>query len=499
MMDTAFRITTSAEPSRQNFSAADCSKLLASFSQLEANADISAVNYRSNFESIQLTNGDFVCYNGIYAPVVLNQPAYELAACFHRAQPLLNVVQALDRRGFDTESLVAVLAELISLGLLAPGNQTRYELLESRANLCAWIHVTDNCNLRCNYCYLPHRNVSMTLEVGQAAIDATFRSAKRQNFQHIQLKYAGGEAMLDFALIRDLQQYAMELAARESIVISGVVLSNGTLLTEEIITNMLQLKLQLTISLDGLEMYHNRQRKFAGGKGSYHQVITAIDFAVDKGLLPTIAITVSEQNVEGLPDLTTWLLERDLPFKLSLYRENIRSKPYPELRLDEEHIIAGMRKVFRVIEANLPRRCLLDALVDRADLSGPQLRSCGAGQNYLVFDHKGQVSKCQMQMDLPVSNSEAPDPLAMVQAASMGVKNPTVDERSDCRSCEWKYWCGGGCSFLTFQTTGRHDVKSPNCHIYKALYPEVVHLEGLRLQKYGQESVYLPTPYLQTS
>jgi hypothetical protein len=38
---------------------------------------------------------------------------------------------------------------------------------------------------------------------------------------------------------------------------------------------------------------------------------------------------------------------------------------------------------------------------------------------------------------------------------------------------------------LTFRENSRYNTKSPNCKIYKALYPEVVRLEGLRLLKYA--------------
>jgi type II secretory pathway component PulL len=34
-----------------------------------------------------------------------------------------------------------------------------------------------------------------------------------------------------------------------------------------------------------------------------------------------------------------------------------------------------------------------------------------------------------------------------------------------------------------FRATGRYDAKSPNCYIYKALFPEIMRLEGLRLLK----------------
>ena len=41
----------------------------------------------------------------------------------------------------------------------------------------------------------------------------------------------------------------------------------------------------------------------------------------------------------------------------------------------------------------------------------------------------------------------------------------------------------------TFKATGRYDIKSPNCNIYKAIYPQALRLEGLRLLKYATPGV----------
>ena len=76
------------------------------------------------------------------------------------------------------------------------------------------------------------------------------------------------------------------------------------------------------------------------------------------------------------------------------------------------------------------------------------------------------------------------DPLSLVRADTVGIQNVPVDEKEGCRTCEWRYWCAGGCPLATFRATGRYDVRSPNCNIYKALFPVAVRLEGLRLLKY---------------
>jgi uncharacterized protein len=258
-------------------------------------------------------------------------------------------------------------------------------------------------------------------------------------------------------------------------------------LTKQITETMKSLGLRLMISLDGLGAFHDRQRCYADGRGSFANVEQAIDLALKHKLIPDISITVTARNAEGLPELIAWILARDLPFSLNFYRENDFSATHNGLKLAEEKIIIGMLAAFKVIETNLPRRSLLASLVDRANLSVPHLHTCGAGHSYLVFDHLGQIAKCQMQIDQPVTTAQAADPLAIIRDDKITVQNISVKEKEGCRDCEWKYWCTGGCPLATYRATGRYDVKSPNCNIYKSLYPEAVRLEGLRLLKYIDE------------
>jgi uncharacterized protein len=72
----------------------------------------------------------------------------------------------------------------------------------------------------------------------------------------------------------------------------------------------------------------------------------------------------------------------------------------------------------------------------------------------------------------------------LIRNDSTGVRNLPVEEKEGCQSCLWRYWCTGGCPTLTYQVTGRYDVKSPNCNIYQALFPAALHLEAQRLLTY---------------
>jgi uncharacterized protein len=174
-----------------------------------------------------------------------------------------------------------------------------------------------------------------------------------------------------------------------------------------------------------------------------------------------------------------------LPFSLNFYRETECSASRRDLVSGERRIIAGMKAAYRVVEANLPRRSLMGSLLDRASLAGPHHHTCAAGRNYLVIDHHGQVAKCQMDMEHPATDIHAADPLAAIRAESLRFQNVDVDQKAGCRDCTWRYGCTGGCPLQTWRATGRSDVQSPHCSIYKALFPDVLRLEGLRLLKYA--------------
>ncbi|MBI1794012.1 MAG: SPASM domain-containing protein [Chloroflexi bacterium] len=402
------------------------------------------------------------------------------------AMSILNSFQST--RSVRLEDPQNVVGKMIKAGLLerVDGDITQICAAPPQI-LSAWIHVTDRCNLRCSYCYLPHVREDMSLETGRAAIDAIFRSAVIHDYRQIKIKYAGGEPLLRFSLIEELHEYANRLAGEHDVALDDVVLSNGTLLTPAIAQTLKTRNIRLMISLDGLGQYHDSQRSYAGGHGTFDDVVEAVMLALDCDVIPHISVTISSRTADGLPKLMSWMLKYDLPFSLNFYRENELSASNIDMRMDEEKIIAGMLAAFKIIESDLPKRNLLPSLVDRANLSSPHSHTCGVGQNYLVFDQNGQVAKCQMHIRKPITDVHVADPLAVIRADQIGVQNLPVQEKEGCRTCEWKNWCAGGCPITTHRATGRYDVKSPNCNIYKTLYPEALRLEGLRLLKYQDD------------
>jgi uncharacterized protein len=370
--------------------------------------------------------------------------------------------------------------QLFALGLLSDGDGGIPAPDEPEA-LVAWLHMTNACNLHCSYCYIQKSGEAMSAATAQAAIDAVIRSALRHGYPMIALKYAGGEASLRMDLVEQTQRYAQEQAERHGLALQAGLLSNGTALTPRKLARIASLGLRLMISLDGLGADNDATRPAVGGTGSSGAIMAGIERAIAAGVIPDIAITVTGASVDGLPALLGWLLDRDLPFSISFYRDHSAGGTGDALRADEQRLIAGMRRAYAVIARRPPRWSLTAGLLDRADLSQAHRRACAVGESYLVIDQHGQVAKCQMTLDQPISHVRADDPLGVIRLDQVGVRNLAAEEKEDCRSCDWRYWCAGGCAVATYRATGRYNVRSPNCNIYQSLYPDVLRLEGLRL------------------
>jgi uncharacterized protein len=191
-----------------------------------------------------------------------------------------------------------------------------------------------------------------------------------------------------------------------------------------------------------------------------------------------------------LIDLVEYLLDKNLRFTFSYYRDNDCSANLQDLQYTEERMIATMRAVFEVIAQRLPKQPLINSLLDKASLNMPHLHTCAVGRNYLVIDQHGGVAKCQADIKHTVTTIDANDPLQAIRDDCHGIQGLSVEDKEGCRECEWRYWCTGGCPLLTHRITGRYDVKSPNCNIYKALFPEVLRLEALRLLKHTSPIIF---------
>ena len=186
----------------------------------------------------------------------------------------------------------------------------------------------------------------------------------------------------------------------------------------------------------------------------------------------------------AVADVVRFALARDLTFSLNFFRDNDCQATLPDLQYEEKEMVAGLLEAFAVIEGMLP--------VERARL-GPRPRPAArpaptflrSGRRLRRRRPEPQIAQCHMDLGTTLGDIRTTDPVRAVRSGSAPIRNLLVDDKEGCRTCSWRNWCAGGCAVATFRATGRFDVRSPNCGIYKAIYPEALRLEGRRLLAYA--------------
>lgn len=164
------------------------------------------------------------------------------------------------------------------------------------------LEVTEECNLRCKYCFntighsvRKHSSIQMTKDIAKKGVDFYFDvytkcfsrilPEKRNDILKTgapNLSWWGGEPLLNWELIKYTFNYFENLPwekyyiPKKSIVYSLV--TNLTFVNKEMLDFLVENNVFLMISLDGSKDEHDLYRLQVNGKGSFDKVIENLDF-----------------------------------------------------------------------------------------------------------------------------------------------------------------------------------------------------------------------------
>ena len=156
------------------------------------------------------------------------------------------------------------------------------------------LQITDRCNLRCRHCYIGeglHQDLSK--ERIQRGLE------EFEEIQGLRLLLSGGEPLLhpDFWEINDaLRNYAFR----------SVLLSNGTLINEEVAKRLRVHEVQ--ISLDGMKEGHESLR----GKGTFEKSMRAIDHLQGANIRVSVATMIHRRNLSEFDQLASLLQSKNV-------------------------------------------------------------------------------------------------------------------------------------------------------------------------------------------
>ena len=147
--------------------------------------------------------------------------------------------------------------------------------------------ITEDCNLQCAYCSYSgiyeyervHNRKSMPFLVAKKSLDYFitkhfFRIRRINPTKRIVIGFYGGEPLLEFDLIKKVMMYCSD--KYPDLEIMWNLTTNGTLLSREVVRFLVENNVFVSVSLDGPEEEHDRNRIYKGGKGSFDEVFEGI-------------------------------------------------------------------------------------------------------------------------------------------------------------------------------------------------------------------------------
>ena len=180
--------------------------------------------------------------------------------------------------------------------------------------------VTEDCNLRCKYCYITHKasNKKMNFSVAKKFIDYVLNSEMIK--QHaVTLDFIGGEPLLEIELIDKicdyfkLKTYEMGISWYWNYRIS--ICTNGVNYLDKRIQKFIsknKSKLSMTITIDGTKAKHDLQRVFPDGTGSYDVVKKNVDVWKNQFYAST-KVTFASADLKYLKDSIIELWQEGIP------------------------------------------------------------------------------------------------------------------------------------------------------------------------------------------
>lgn len=344
--------------------------------------------------------------------------------------------------------------------------------------------VTEDCNLRCTYCYQICKSAAvLSLDTAKAFIDCLYEANKDESEKHniaAVLNFVGGEPFLQVQLIDQIMEYWMEKGVElrhpwaRNFMIS--IATNGTLVFDPLVRAFIRKwknKLSVSVSLDGNKDLHDACRVYANGKGSYDDALEAVQFV--RSVLGDIAtkMTFAPENIHFMYDALVNLMNLDynvihanVVFEEGWTIEHARTE-YQQLKLTAAYMIGSDKEETLISIFN-------DSFFQPMPEDDTQ-NWCGGDGRMIAVNHTGKIYPCLRYMESSLGNKVAPITCGDTEngvdlSLLAGMRQITRQSQSEqrCLDCPVASGCSW-CTAFNYQTFGTINKRATYiCEMHKA-------------------------------
>ncbi len=324
------------------------------------------------------------------------------------------------------------------------------------------IVLTEECNLRCVYCYQDTRRQRGVME------EATAREAVERALtiddgsSYVVIELIGGEVTLYWKEVVDLVEWTYANRGRWPKSWSFFMDTNGTLLDDDMKAWLRERSwyVKVGVSLDGARRAHNLNRN-----NSFDRIAPHIDFFAELWPDQTAKMTISPNTLPFIAEGILSLMARGLQVAANLPVEDIWGPPDEKAR----HVQVFREEVEKLVAVfadrpelpipsivNLPLQIIFSEEVDRP--------WCGSGRNMSAVDPDGTILPCNRYGRMSFDRKLVDQPIkASTPLCTTCLFKPA------CQTCEAHNWQVNGnpnartrfhCEFTKLQVWGTAQIQA---------------------------------------
>lgn len=389
----------------------------------------------------------------------------------------LSIKDLSKKYGVDLQEMIESFKNLKLRSIIEGGNFITKESTIDK--LDCWVHITNDCNLRCTYCYIHKNRIDMSLELAYELVDKMINSCKERNIKNLQLRFAGGEPLLRLDLIKKIISYANTL--EPNIKKNYIILTNATLITNSIASYLFENNVNVSVSLDGIGHNNDKTRIFSDGTGSFKKTMKGIETLKRHGINPKIMIVVSSTNLIGLPELTKFMIENDMIFRYSL--EKNTQTGMPSVLNNKKQLISILKECYNIMDnAILSGKTSFICQFCDITFSYPKISNCAAWRHSFACGSNGDIATCGLGLETPICKlKDVNNFFEEFKTKNSEFLSANVSKIDECKKCIWRNACSNTCSLQNYATYKDHNHLSIYCEIYKEILPFVLKNKALKM------------------
>ncbi|MBF0386582.1 MAG: radical SAM protein [Candidatus Omnitrophica bacterium] len=309
--------------------------------------------------------------------------------------------------------------------------------------MLAVMQITERCDLRCHYCYLPPASArDMPLALALRTIDRLVDIARSQKVKDpVSICFHGGEPTLVLARVARVMAYARRRGINDFI-----IATNGAGLDRKMVDYIVANRISIIMSVDGVAPAHDHQRVFPDGRGSWRLVDRALDLLSEHadswaaGLRRNpfrFRVTLTPASSVFLARTVRYLAAKPLARHgyITLVPGNYPGARWPEykelLKLFRGQVeeIKGLFRECDLAGQPRPRVCLNECLgaasTSLGYLTATQAEPfCGPGEQVMGVSIDGRIYACHLRA---VNCQEKDNDLYCVGTVQKGLSQPLQD------------------------------------------------------------------------